>query len=159
MQAYGTLTIVDLLDTATYIYYADNAEGDNPSATSEGKTHIGIYSGPALSSRPDTPKPEWDSDVWSGWQKYVGKDGADGILYDIQTNHEKIYKFFSSSDSTTFSPESISFKAYKTENGKNSLMHPNSDYDTDIALAGHGDNDNFNHLWYFLKKLTGQKNK
>lgn len=78
MQAYGTLTIVDLLDTATYIYYADNAEGENPSATSEGKTHIGIYSGPALSSRPGVPDPNWGSDVWSGWQKYVGEDGAPG---------------------------------------------------------------------------------
>ena len=78
MQAYGTLTIVDLLDTATYIYYADNAEGSNPSATSEGKTHIGIYSGPALSSRPGVPDPNWSSDVWSGWQKYVGEDGAPG---------------------------------------------------------------------------------
>ena len=230
--AYGEITILDLIDTATYIYYSANEDGTGASIAPDANTkYIGIYSGPALSSRPDTPKPEWDSDVWSGWQKYVGedgadgnginsiiyyyltnnssnmpsasditstdmetptstkrflwqkevikytngtsqttvsllgvygdkgKDGADGILYDIQTNHEKIYKFFSSSDSTTFSPESISFKACKSENGKNSLMHPNSDYDTDIALAGHGDNDNFSHLWYFLNKLTGQNNQ
>ena len=89
MQAYGTLTIVDLLDTATYIYYADNAEGDNPSATSEGKTYIGIYSGPALSSRPDTPKSEWGSDVWSGWQKYVGEDGAPGTSITIESTQVK----------------------------------------------------------------------
>ena len=89
MQAYGTLTIVDLLDTATYIYYADNAEGDNPSATSEGKTYIGIYSGPALSSRPDTPKSEWGSDVWSGWQKYVGEDGAPGTSITIKNTQIK----------------------------------------------------------------------
>ena len=97
-------------------------------------------------------------------EKYTGsitlasiKDGADGILYDIQANHEKIYKFFDSSKSAVFSPKSISFKTYKTENGKSSLMHPNSDYDTDIALAGYANNKNFSHLWYFLNKLTGQK--
>ena len=89
MQAYGTLTIVDLLDTATYIYYADNAEGDNPSATSEGKTHIGIYGGPALSSRPDLPDPNWSSDVWSGWQKYVGEDGAPGTSITIKSTQVK----------------------------------------------------------------------
>ena len=89
MQAYGTLTIVDLLDTATYIYYADNAEGDNPSATSEGKTHIGIYGGPALSSRPDVPDPNWGSDVWSGWQKYVGEDGAPGTSITIKNTQIK----------------------------------------------------------------------
>lgn len=97
-------------------------------------------------------------------EKYTGsitlasiKDGADGILYDIQANHEKIYKFFDSSKFAVFSPKSISFKTYKTENGKSGLMHPNSDYDTDIALAGYADNKNFSHLWYFLNKLTGQK--
>ena len=89
MQAYGTLTIVDLLDTATYIYYADNAEGDNPSATSEGKTYIGIYGGPALSSRPDVPDPNWSSDVWSGWQKYVGEDGAPGTSITIKSTQVK----------------------------------------------------------------------
>ena len=89
MQAYGTLTIVDLLDTATYIYYADNAEGNNPSATSEGKTHIGIYGGPALSSRPDVPDPNWGSDVWSGWQKYVGEDGAPGTSITIKNTQIK----------------------------------------------------------------------
>ena len=227
MQAYGTLTIVDLLDTATYIYYSANEDGTGASIAPDANTkYIGIYGGPALEGgQPSVPPKDtiWSkyvgengadgnginsiiyyyltnnssnmpsaSDITSTdmetptstkrfvWQKEVikytngtsqttvsllgvygdkGKDGADGILYDIQTNHEKIYKFFSSSDSTTFSPESISFKAYKTENGKNSLMHPNSDYDTDIALAGYGDNDNFSHLWYFLNKLTGQNNQ
>lgn len=233
--AYGEITILDLIDTATYIYYSANEDGTGASIAPDANTkYIGIYSGPALSSRPDTPKPEWDSDVWSGWQKYVGedgadgadgnginsiiyyyltnnssnmpsasditsidmetptstkrflwqkevikytngtsqttvsllgvygdkgKDGADGILYDIQTNHEKIYKFFDSSETAVFSPESISFKAYKTENGKSSLISPTSGYYTDIALAGYTDKENFSHIWDFLNKLTGEKDE
>ena len=67
-KAYGSLTILDLLDTATYIYYADNAEGDNPSASPAGKSYIGIYSGPSIEGgQPEVPP---DGTVWS---KYSGK--------------------------------------------------------------------------------------
>ena len=240
--AYGEITILDLLDTATYIYYADNAEGDYPSATSEGKTYIGIYGGPALSSRPSVPDPSWGSDVWSGWQKYVGEDGtdgvdgnginsityyyltnnssdmpsasdftstnmeiptstnkflwqkevieytngtsqttvsllgvygdkgedgADGILYNIETNHEKIYKFFDSTpNAIACSPEKITFKAYKIENGENTLLNPVSDYNIDIMIINNNNNiilndenyvltnndrNTFKHLISFLK--------
>ena len=49
MQAYGTLTIVDLLDTATYIYYSANEDGSGASTAPDANTkYIGIYSGPAL---------------------------------------------------------------------------------------------------------------
>ena len=49
MQAYGTLTIVDLLDTATYIYYSANEDGTGASTAPDVNTkYIGIYSGPAL---------------------------------------------------------------------------------------------------------------
>lgn len=220
--AYGEITILDLIDTATYIYYSANEDGTGASTAPDANTkYIGIYDGPVLEGgQPSVPPTGtiWSkyvgedgnginsityyyltnnssnmpsaSDITSTdmetptstkrflWQKEVikytngtsqttvsllgvygdkGEDGADGILYDIQTNHEKIYKFFDSSKIAVFSPKSISFKAYKTENGKSSLMHPNSDYDTDIALAGYTDNKNFSHLWYFLNKLTGQK--
>lgn len=247
--AYGEITILDLLDTATYIYYADNAEGDYPSATSEGKTYIGIYGGPALSSRPSVPDPSWGSDVWSGWQKYVGEDGtdgvdgnginsityyyltnnssdmpsasdftstnmeiptstnkflwqkevieytngtsqttvsllgvygdkgedgADGILYNIETNHEKIYKFFDSTpNAIACSPEKITFKAYKIENGENTLLNPVSDYNIDIMIINNNNNiilndenyvltnndkNTFKHLISFLKQLKVKDN-
>lgn len=79
MKAYGTLTIVDLLDNATYIYYADDAGGKNPSASSEGKKYIGIYSGPSFEGFPTKfPMDNWNGEWWSGWNKYVGEDGEDG---------------------------------------------------------------------------------
>ena len=72
MQAYGTLTIVDLLDTATYIYYADGAEGNTPSVSPVGKTYIGIYNGLPLSGGQPDPVREAvqyntikDKIVWS----------------------------------------------------------------------------------------------
>lgn len=73
--AYSEITILDLMDTATYIYYADNAEGDNPSANPLGKSYIGIYSGPTLDARPEAPDVNWSNDIWSGWVKYVGDSG------------------------------------------------------------------------------------
>ena len=67
-KAYGSLTILDLLDTATYIYYADDAEGTNPSASPAGKSYIGIYSGPSIEGgQPEVPPAE------TVWSKYSGK--------------------------------------------------------------------------------------
>lgn len=81
MQAYGTLTIVDLLDTATYIYYADDAEGHNPSASPVNKTYIGIYSGPPFDGFPSKiPMDNWKAEWWSGWSKYAGEDGRRGAI-------------------------------------------------------------------------------
>lgn len=86
---------------------------------------------------------------------FFGTDG-DGTVYDIQSGHEKIYKFFSSiSSGIVYSPEAIAFQAYKIEEGQSILMNPNSEYDTDIAMAGH--TTEFGHIWSFLNRLTGQK--
>lgn len=86
---------------------------------------------------------------------FFGTDG-DGTVYDIQSGHEKIYKFFSSiSSGIVYSPEAIAFQAYKIEEGQSTLMNPNSEYDTDIAMAGH--TTEFGHIWSFLNRLTGQK--
>ena len=86
---------------------------------------------------------------------FFGTDG-DATVYDIQSGHEKIYKFFSSiSSGIVYSPEAIAFQAYKIEEGQNILMDPNSEYDTDIAMAGH--TTEFGHIWSFLNRLTGQK--
>jgi len=86
---------------------------------------------------------------------FFGTDG-DETVYDIQSGHEKIYKFFSSiSSSVVYSPEAIAFQAYKIEEGQSILMNPNSEYDTDIAMAGY--TTDFGHIWSFLNRLTGQK--
>ena len=86
---------------------------------------------------------------------FFGTDG-DATVYEIQSGHEKIYKFFSSiSSGIVYSPEAIAFQAYKTEEGQSTLMDPNSEYDTDIAMAGH--TAEFGHIWSFLNRLTGQR--
>ena len=47
--AYGEITILDLIDTATYIYYSANEDGTGASIAPDANTkYIGIYSGPAL---------------------------------------------------------------------------------------------------------------
>lgn len=70
--AYGEITILDLLDTATYIYYAEDENGTGAqSAPTSNTKYIGIYSGPSFEGgQPSTPP--------SGiiWSKYVGEDGA-----------------------------------------------------------------------------------
>lgn len=98
-----------------------------------------------------------------------GQDGADGILYNIETNHEKIYKFFDSiPGAIAYSPEEIVFKGYKIENGENTLLSPISDYNIDIMVINSNNNiilngenyeltsndkNAFKHLIYFLNQL------
>ena len=43
--AYSEITILDLADIVTYIYYADDIGGTNPSISPAGKKYIGIYNG------------------------------------------------------------------------------------------------------------------
>lgn len=79
--AYGEITILDLLDDATYIYYADDGSGSGASLSPTGKSYIGIYSGSALS----TGQPNPDTDNYESifneikWSKYVGEKGKDGV--------------------------------------------------------------------------------
>lgn len=246
--AYGSITITDLIDTATYIYYSETSEtGDiyinnwHKKATPTDK-YICIYSGaPVDSTQPEHPTPEIfktatiskfvgengadgnginsityyyltnnssdmppASDITSPdmetptstkrflWQKEVikytndtsqttvsllgvyGDKGADGILYNIETNHEKIYKFFDSTpDAIACSPEKITFKAYKIENGENTLLNPVSDYNIDIMIINNNNNiilndenyvltnndkNTFKHLISFLKQLKVKDN-
>lgn len=72
-KAYGSLTITDLLDTATYIYYAKDATGAGASTTpSATLKYIGIYSGESLGEQPASPP------SGTKWYKYLGDDGKDG---------------------------------------------------------------------------------
>ena len=72
--ARGEITIVDLVDTATYIYYSENESGLGAATTPTATTkYIGIYNGPpAEGGQPGTPP------TGTKWTKYVGEDGAPG---------------------------------------------------------------------------------
>ena len=69
--AYSEITILDLIDTATYIYYSENESGTGattaPTATTN---YIGIYSGqPVEGGQPSTPP------TGTIWSNYVGEEG------------------------------------------------------------------------------------
>lgn len=151
----GSITLASVSDGSsgqtlyTWIRYADDGQGTHMSPTPLATTK---YIGIANNKQSETPSEDYRDYVWS---EYVGKDG-DGTVYDIQSGHEKIYKFFSSiSSGIVYSPEAIAFQAYKIEAGQSILMDPNSEYDTDIAMAGH--TTEFGHIWSFLNRITGQK--
>jgi hypothetical protein len=82
--AASSITILDLLDTATYIYYAEKEDGTGatkaPGAASDSTfKYMGIYSGPPFTEKPTKfPMDDWKEEWWSGWQKYVGPQGAQG---------------------------------------------------------------------------------
>lgn len=86
--AYGEITILDLSDTATYIYYADNEAGGGVTSTPTANSkYIGFYSGPTLGdAKPDIPTPEqiagWQNkNFWSGWISYIGPQGEPGTSF------------------------------------------------------------------------------
>ena len=72
--AYGEITILDLIDTATYIYYSANSDGSGATSSPQPNTkYIGIYSGkPITGGRPSV------APSGTTWTKYVGDDGAQG---------------------------------------------------------------------------------
>lgn len=85
--AYSEITILDLIDTATYIYYSANEDGSGATNAPDANTkYIGIYSGPPLEGGQPTIPP--DDTIWS---KYVGEKGETGngidyIEYKYQTH-------------------------------------------------------------------------
>lgn len=83
--AYGEITILDLIDTATYIYYSANEDGTGASTAPDANTkYIGIYSGPALEDgQPSIPPKD------TIWSKYVGEDGAPGSSITIKSTQVK----------------------------------------------------------------------
>lgn len=80
ISAYGSITVTDLLDTATYIYYAaTNSTTYSDWHTSPQTTdkYIGIYSGPPVDGgQPANPT----SAIYNAMDisKYVGEDGSQG---------------------------------------------------------------------------------
>lgn len=99
--AYGSITITDLIDTATYIYYSETSEtGDlyinnwHKKAMPTDK-YICIYSGaPVDSTQPEYPTSEIFKTATIS--KFVGEDGEDGLsleelipIYYFDTNKIK----------------------------------------------------------------------
>ena len=82
-----------MVDTATYIYYADDDKGTNPSSSPQDKKYIGFYSGPSYTTQPtQIPDPNWKAEWWSGWIKYVGDDGKKGDSITITDTSIKYAK-------------------------------------------------------------------
>lgn len=92
IMAYSEITILDLIDTATYIYYANDDKGTGvTSAPTSTSKYIGIYSGPPFEGFPNKfPMDNWQEEWWSGWSKYVGENGQDGQdgmgFYKLETH-------------------------------------------------------------------------
>lgn len=93
MKAYGSLTIVDLLDTATYIYYAEDKNGTGVKITPDvNSQYIGIYSGKTLPNGQPNPElnPEEYNNIkdeinWSRYSITIDDDGT-SIEYAISTD-------------------------------------------------------------------------
>ena len=85
--AYGEITIVDLIDNATYIYYAEDYQNGQPvnvgTQPGEKTQYIGIFNGPA-----DTPVDE-TTGVPKGtqWSKYVGAKGESITIKEQQIEY------------------------------------------------------------------------
>lgn len=75
--AFSEITILDLIDTATYIYYAEDNKGSGATLTPESTSKfIGIYSGnPIYGEQAQLPPPS--GTVWS---KYTGRGISQTIL-------------------------------------------------------------------------------
>ena len=112
--AYDEITLLDIADTATYIYYSENIDGTGASlAPSSTTIYIGIYSGPSFpDGQPQIPPSE------TVWSRYVGEKGEkgdkgeDANTYYIETNQEEILRFVNSDNTYSYSPERLTFKIF-----------------------------------------------
>lgn len=79
-KAYGSITITDLLDTATYIYYSSSNSiklADWHKDARSADKYIGVYSGKSLDNgQPTNPT----QDIFNNMERqlFVGEDGEDG---------------------------------------------------------------------------------
>lgn len=112
------ITLIDLIDNATYIYYANDENGKGAvSAPNADTKYIGIYNGPFFEGQPDKiPMEDWiEKGYWSGWSRYVGESGESISIIRIE------YAYAKSSD------------------GQN---HPNSGWGASVPTLNGGD-----YLW------------
>lgn len=83
-----------------------------------------------------------------------GKDGT-GIVYFADANHEKLYKF-DTSTGLSFSPETIVFNLSRNYGNERQKIGTN-DYDTKLYLVGHSNDDDVGEIWTLLKSLKGKR--
>ena len=126
---YASLTITDLLDTATYIYYSPNSDGSGAkTAPQPDSKYIGIYSGPTL---PDG-QPEPDSNAFNEinnpnndphieWMEAKGRPGEDGKTTVLK---ESITEYYQS-------------EKEQTEDSLKNLDDSNWKEDMPTLIAGH----------------------
>lgn len=92
--AYGEITILDLIDTATYIYYAEDENGTGAKTAPDANSkYIGIYSGPPFEGFPSKfPMDNWKEEEWSGWTSYIGPqgNGIESIDYRYYVTYENL---------------------------------------------------------------------
>ena len=126
--AYSEITLLNLTDSATYIYYAEDVNGMGASRTpTAASKYIGIYNGPQLANVPNEPTPDMtSSEYWSGWSKYVGEDGSGVTGYSIQASQNEMVKFYKKETvlvegneitrvQASFSPSKLSFQVVNGE--------------------------------------------
>ena len=158
--AYSEITILDLIDTATYIYYAKDENGSGAITAPEADSkYIGIYSGPPVGngqpSYEDLKNTEGFDSNWSGWTKYVGEKGEpgepgepgkDANSYFIETNQTEILKFAVRNSGYQISPEKLTFSIYKRDltnsDGKTLVGNPSK---SNLSLFIQG-NEGFDEL-------------
>lgn len=121
--AYDEITLLDIADTATYIYYSENIDGTGASlAPSSTTKYIGIYSGPSFpDGQPQVPPSE------TVWSRYVGEKGEkgekgeDANTYYIETNQEEILRFITE-NGIVYSPEDFTFKIFNNPKQDNTTQ-------------------------------------
>lgn len=70
----GQITLVDLIDNATYIYYSANPDGSGATKVPESDSkYIGIYTGSYIAGGQPTIPPSSTT-----WSRYVGEKGEEG---------------------------------------------------------------------------------
>lgn len=107
--AYSEITILDLMDTATYIYYAKNESGEEASTSpGDNKTFIGIYSGKTLPNGQPNPGSSEYSNIEEEieWSRYVGPQGDKGDSITIDDNGTSIEYAISTDGQTPPEPTS-----------------------------------------------------
>ena len=136
--AYSEITILDLIDTATYIYYAKDENGTGATIAPGANTkYIGIYSGPPFEGgQPQTPPVETE------WSKYVGDKGDkgdkgdDGAQFFVETNAQEMYYFYTSNGlkGNVNDFEISLYRLPKTDESIITLNSENCTFDNNIGI-------------------------